>query len=141
MNPNLPGGANYRRSATLTVEPPPPPPWDLSMVDLPPWFWPLLRDLMELAERTFGPESGPYKHDFVATALLRALETHPCSDLEDLGPEDVRDDLLAMFIRGVCALQFPRPRTSTSALQMAVDRLREASGHLAEARERGFIPS
>lgn len=141
MNPNLPGGANYRRASTLAAEPPSPPPWDLSMVDLPPWFWPLLRDLMELAERTFGPESGPYKHDFVATALLRALEIHPCSDLEDLGPESVRDDLLAVFIRGVCALQFQRPPTPKSTFEVLVERLRDANGRLSAARQQGFIPS
>lgn len=142
MTTNLADAMNgrRRRPSVLEPQPPPPPPWDLSMVNLPRWLMPMIRDLMEVAERSFGPRSGIAKKIFVEQGLHSALAMHATSDPEDFAPQEFRGDLVGILIEGVWGLQFRRPRVPKSGLKEALDKMKEAGFRLSKAPDQGFLP-
>ena len=121
--------------STLEAEPPPPPPWDLSMIRLPRWFMPMLRDLMEVAERTFGPSSGQAKRYWVLDAARDALGSRPNYDAEDFSPREFQRELVSLLIEGIWSLHFrTRPK---SELAQAIEKMGRMSGRLALERDEG----
>lgn len=121
--------------SALEAEPPPPPPWDLSMVRLPRWFTPTLRDLMEVAERTFGRCTGATKRRWVCEAMLSALASDLGSEPSDFSPPEYSGDLINVLIEGVWGLHFRlRPK---SELARAIEKMGRMSGRLALERDEG----
>lgn len=133
-------GRPRRRRPKLTVvsgqeaEPPPPPPWDLSKIRLPDWFMPMLRDLMEVAERTFGPGNGHRKRRWVGTALQSALIWDLEREPEDFAPPEYQVDLIRLLIEGVWALQFRDRPKGNGALAAALATLK-ASGRIRRVQD------
>jgi len=132
------------RGVVSLPEPLPPsfmePPLDLSTVEIPHWLMPTLRDLMDVAERTF-PGLGRVKKAWVRQALLDAFSARELDHLEpELAPGPFRASLLDILIEGVWALHFRHPRPK-SVLSEALARLKDVGGKLAAARDQGFVPS
>ncbi len=88
-------------------EPEPEPGFELSSVTLPPWLMPTLRDLMQVAERTFGYATGESKKRWVREALLDiVLQRERYEDVPAFAPESHQRSLLDLLIEGVWSLHF-----------------------------------
>lgn len=139
-------GRPRRRRPKLTLvsgleaePPPPPPPWDLSMIRLPRWFMPMLRDLMEVAERSFGPGNGYRKQRWVCGALKTALIWDLEHEPTDFAPLEYQDDLIDLLIAGVADLQFwDRPKGGALAQALAT---LKAGGRLRRVPDNDSAPS
>ena len=104
---------------------------DLSTVTLPDWLTPILRDLMETAQRTFGRHTGSFKKAWVRDAMLNALDTLESLDRESLCvPHPHREAILDMLIEAVWSLHFQRKEPTSGLLEAAIGKLRRASGGL-----------
>lgn len=135
------GRPRRRQSASLGPEfPPPPPPWYLSMIRLPPWFAPALRDLMEVAERTFGRDSGPEKKRWVREAMLNALVLDLGAEPDDFAPVEFRADLVDLLIEGLWSLQFRDRPEAGGHLTTAIAKLKALGGTLRAAQESRLHP-
>ncbi len=121
--------------SALEAEPPPPPPWDLSMVRLPRWFMPMLRDLMEVAERTFGPSSGQAKRYWVLDAARDALGSRPNYDADDFSPAEFQRELVSLLIEGIWSLEFRPPPPPPGALTEALAKLKALGGKITRVQE------
>lgn len=104
---------------------------DISSITLPEWLTPILRDLMETAQRTFGRHTGSFKKAWVRDAMLNALDTLESLNRESFCvPHPHREAILDMLIEAIWSLHFKREEPTNGQLAAALGKLRRASGGL-----------